>query len=218
MRPVPVSAIASRTLSVPPILTWWLIRSSGPGLFAQAQCATTSAPASARLTAAASRMSASTKSAALDQLSGRCRAMPTTSWPWLSNRAARPRPSTPLAPVTAILTDCPLHAYSSSSINAALTRSSRSMSAMSFSVVDCAAAACAVPSASFANASNSSSTPACRRRLTGMDPTTRWISASPGAAAGALCSECRRVRGACSRPARRSSGSRRSASVKAPVR
>src|ERR1700677_421928 len=52
-------------------------------------------------------MSASTKSAALDQLSGRCRAIPTTSWPWLSNRAARPRPSTPPAPVTAILTECP---------------------------------------------------------------------------------------------------------------
>src|ERR1700754_1613108 len=105
MRLVPVSDIASRTLTVPPMLTSWPIRSSPPGLRAQARCATTSAPATARLTARASRMSASVKSAALDQLSGRCRAIPTTSWPWLSNRAVTPRPSTPLAPVTAILTD-----------------------------------------------------------------------------------------------------------------
>ena len=43
MRPVPVSAIASSTLAVPSMLTWWL---------AHAQCATTSAPVTARLTAA----------------------------------------------------------------------------------------------------------------------------------------------------------------------
>ena len=62
MRPVPVSAIASRTLAVPSMLTRWLDH---------AQCATTSAPVTARLTAARSRMSAATKSAALGQLSGR---------------------------------------------------------------------------------------------------------------------------------------------------
>src|ERR1700739_3293796 len=107
MRPVPLSAMASRTLSVPVTLTCWLIRSSGLGVLAHAKWATTSAPAIARLTAPASRMSAATNSAALDQLWGRWRAIPTTSCPMLSNRAARPRPSTPLAPVTAILTDWP---------------------------------------------------------------------------------------------------------------
>src|SRR5947209_1265837 len=100
MRGAPDSAIASRTLRVPPMLTSGLFR-------AQARCATASAPATQRLTAAALRTSASTNSAALDQLSGRWRARPMTSWPWLSNRAARPRPSTPPAPVTAILTDWP---------------------------------------------------------------------------------------------------------------
>src|SRR5436305_3377490 len=100
MRGAPDSAIASRTLRVPPMLTSGLFR-------AQARCATASAPATQRSTAAALRTSASTNSAALGQLSGRWRARPMTSWPWLSNRAARPRPSTPLAPVTAILTDWP---------------------------------------------------------------------------------------------------------------
>ena len=89
MRLVPVSAIASRTFRVP----------ARP----DTQCATTSAPATACPTETEYRMSPATKSAALGQLSGRCREIPTTSWPWLSNRATRPRPITPPASVTAIL-------------------------------------------------------------------------------------------------------------------
>ncbi len=65
MRPVPVSAIALRTLAVPSILMW----SFRPRT--HAQCATTSAPVIALSTAVASRISAAMKSAELGQLSGR---------------------------------------------------------------------------------------------------------------------------------------------------
>ncbi len=63
IRRVPLWAIASSTLAVPPML---ISRSAD-----QAQCATTSAPATAPRTPAASRMSLCTKSAVLGQLSGR---------------------------------------------------------------------------------------------------------------------------------------------------
>ena len=55
MRRVPVWAMASSTLAVPPMFIW---RST-----AQAQCTTTSVPATARRTSAASRISLCTKSA-----------------------------------------------------------------------------------------------------------------------------------------------------------
>ena len=96
IRRVPASAIASRTVRVPAV-------SPASHAKSHAQCATTSAPATACPTETESRMSPATKSAALGQLSGRCREIPTTSWPWLSNRATSPRPITPPASVTAIL-------------------------------------------------------------------------------------------------------------------
>ncbi len=67
----PVSAIAASTLRVPSMFTCPLARAPGPGLFAHARCATTSAPPRARVTTSVSRMSAATNSAALGQLSGR---------------------------------------------------------------------------------------------------------------------------------------------------
>ena len=60
-------------------------------------------PGDVRDAATVQRAVAGAEVAAFGQLSGLCRAIPVTSWPELSRRRTTPRPTTPLAPVTAIL-------------------------------------------------------------------------------------------------------------------